>query len=186
MIDKFSRKNNHNPQNQDMINLLIPFDNFMTKAAVVSRIIIPVMIMKKEIIMKTRSSKSTYSTIRLITALLFLIVFTTINITGCALSRQFIGVNGSSGYGPGYTSSTHFNEWDFLENMNSKNDWAYKTNASSCKTAEDVVEILVGDVPNTGIDLNNIHIKADPAPMWPRGGIFRTGTGVVIVVDLYE
>jgi hypothetical protein len=157
----------------------------MTNATVVSGIIIPVLIMRKEKIMKTKASKSIYSTFRLISAVIFLTTVTTVNITGCALSRQFIGVNGSSGYGPGYTSSAHYNEWDFLENTNSKNIWSNNASDQSCQTVEDLVEISVGEVPNTGIDLNNIHVKAYPEPMYPRG-IFRTGTGIVIIVDLYE
>ena len=135
--------------------------------------------------MQTKTSKSIYSTIRLISVLIFFTAFATINLTGCAFSRQFIGVHGSSGYGPGYTNSAHYNEWGFLENMNSKNDWSSNTSDLSCQTPEDLIEISVGDVPNTGIDLNNIHVKAYPEPMWPRG-IFRTGTGIVIIVDLYE
>jgi len=135
--------------------------------------------------MKTTLLKSKSLKIRFILFVSFTTMLLLLNITGCALSRQFIRTNTGHGYSPSFTNTTTSNEWGFLEQSGSVDDWIFNDNDNSIQDSDCLVEISTGDIPEAGNDIRNIDIRPYPTHLYPRG-IYTTGTGIVIVVDLYR
>jgi hypothetical protein len=134
----------------------------------------------KPTLLKSKFSKTHFTIVAIISAM-----FLFMNITGCALSRQFIRANTGHGYGSGFANTSSSNEWDFLEHNGSGDEGIIDASNNSYQQTECLVDITPGDVVPTGNDLSNMAVRAYPAPVWPRG-IYTTGTGIVIVVDLYK
>jgi hypothetical protein len=141
--------------------------------------------MRKEKLMKTTFLNSISLKIHLTIIISISVLFLFLNITGCALSRQFIPTNTGHGYGPSFTSTTMSSEWDFLEQSDSVNEWSIDDSQSRIQKTDCLVEISTGEVTDADNKVNNIVMRPYPTHLYPRG-IYTTGTGIIIVVDLYK
>ena len=134
--------------------------------------------------MKTSLSKSNFPRIHL-SLLSFTAMLLFLTVTDCALSRQFIRTNTGHGYGPGYSTTTLSSEWDFLKQGDTVTEWEFEDFTSGIQDSECRVGFSPAEKTERDIEMNHIQMTPYPTTLYPRG-IYTTGTGIIIVVDLYK
>lgn len=157
----------------------------MTNEAINTCIIISVTNMMKGKVMKSTIQKKDNSKLHFVILVSISALFLIINMTGCTLSRQFLRTHTGHGYGPSYSNTTMSSEWDFIENSGSVNQWDFDDYTSNNQDSECRVGFSTGEVTGKDIEMNHIQMTHYPTPLYPRG-IYTTGTGIIIVVDLYK
>ena len=135
--------------------------------------------------MKSYFSRSTFSKIQLIVIVSFSLVFLFLNITGCALSRQFIRTHTGHGYGTNFVNETYSDEWDVFEPAGSATDWAIDDRTDFISSSDCLVDESSDILILPGNDPHNLNFRSYPTPFRPRG-IYTTGTGIIIIVDIYK
>ncbi len=135
--------------------------------------------------MKTAFFKPISSKIHLKSIISLSLILTFLNMTGCALSRQFIRTNTGHAYGTGITTTTLSDETVIFGHNNSENDLIVNGIDNFYQEKESLVDIASSSAIKTQQDISDYEVKVYPAHIWARG-IFSTGTSIIIVVDLYE
>ena len=135
--------------------------------------------------MKTASLQPISSMIHLKSIISLSLILTFFNMTGCALSRQFIMTNTGHGYGTSLTTTTLTDETVFFSQNSSGHDLVIESIDNLYQEKESLVNTASCSTIKTQEDIKDYEVKVYPAHIWARG-IFSTGPSIIIVVDLYK
>jgi len=113
------------------------------------------------------------------------IIFLYLNLTGCTLSRQFIRTHTGHGYGSSFINHTNSDDWDVFEPSVSTPKWVSVDGSDFSKQSVELVDESSDIVIHPETDPRNTGVRSYPTPVWPRG-IYTTGTGIIVIVDIYK
>jgi hypothetical protein len=132
------------------------------------------------ILSKSKVSKSFKMCIILIS-----IIFLFLNLTGCTLSRQFIRTHTGHSYGSNFDNNTYSDSWDVFEPSASTSQWVSDDGFDFTQQSAGSVDVSSDVVIHPGTDPRHTGVKTYPTPLWPRG-IYTTGTGIIVILDIYR
>ena len=135
--------------------------------------------------MKTISLKPKSSKILFISIISLSLILTFYNMTGCALSRQFIRTNTGHGFGTSLTTSTLTDVGGSWDHRSSGHDLVVEDVDNFYQKKESLVNTSSCSAIKTQADIKDYEVKVYPAHIWARG-IFPTGPSIIIVVGLYQ
>ncbi len=148
-------------------------------------IFFPVISQRKGKVMNLSVSKSNVSK-SFKTCIIFIsILVLYLNLTGCTLSRQFIRTHTGHGYGSTFAGNTYSDDWDVFEPAGSTQQWVSHDFCDFSQQRVDFIEESSDLVIHPATDPRNTGVRSYPPPVWP-GGIYTTGTGIIVIVDIYK